>query len=378
MATVNLVVSTRKGVFLFRSDASRKSWDSSGPFVQGIDVNHAVMDPRNGTVYATANDPWFGPQVKYSRAMGETWIDAKSHPRFAGDPAPQEGPDAVPWFFQEQKVIDRCWQITPGETPETLYCGVAPAALFKSTDGGATWKENMGLSNHETRPTWQPGAGGMCLHSIVQDPADARRMWIAISAAGVFRTEDGGESWQTAAQGIRSESAAFDPNIELYPAHGQCVHHIEKAPGAGQRLYAQAHLGTYRSDDGGNSWVDITAGLPSEFGLTMTLHPRDPETMYTFPLVGGEFRVPPEGKMAVWRTQDSGKTWKPLTNGFPKEKAFMGVYRQALTTDKLDPAGVYVGTNTGQLYASANEGERFELITANLPPIDAVSACVIE
>lgn len=377
MTSVQLLVGTRKGVFSLTAPESRDTWSLEGPFVAGIEVNHATFDPRTGTTYATANDPWFGPVVRY-RKTGETdWKDAQKSPRFSGDPGPApEGEEAVPWFAQSATVIERVWALQPGANPGQMFAGVAPAALFESSDGGLTWAENQALSNHPTRPTWEPGAGGLALHSIVIDPANSQRMWVAISSAGVFRSEDGGESWNPAAQGIRSESAIFDPNIPLYPESGQCVHHLEHAAGANDRLYAQSHLGTYRSDNGGDSWIDITAGLPSEFGLALTVHPQDPDTAYVAPLVGGEFRCPPGGKLAVWRTRDAGASWHPLSDGLPQENAFMGVYRQALCADSLEPAGLYFGTNTGQLYAGANSGESWSLVTQNLPPIESVSAHV--
>ncbi|MEO8538389.1 MAG: exo-alpha-sialidase [bacterium] len=381
MPSIQLLVGTRKGVFTLSGSAARDSWSLEGPFVAGLEVNHAVLDPRTGMSYATANDPWFGPVVRYRVAGDETWVDARKSPRFSGDPQPSvEGEEQVPWFARESTVIERVWAIQPGpsDQPGVMYAGVAPAALFSSRDGGVTWQENEALSNHPTRPTWVPGAGGMALHSIVLDPANASRMWIAISSAGVFRTEDGGKSWEPTCQGIRSEQAEFDPNIPLYPEHGQCVHHVEHAAGANDRLYAQSHLGTYRSDNGGDSWVDITPGLPSQFGLAMTVHPHDPETAYVVPLVGGEFRCPPGGRLAVWRTRDAGANWAPLSNGLPEENAYMGVYRQSLCTDVMDPAGIYFGTNTGQLYASADEGESWKLITQNLPPIESVSANVLD
>ncbi len=379
MTSIQLLVGTRKGAFSLTSGPSRSGWKLEGPFAAGVEVNHAVFDERTGATLMTVNDPWFGPAVRYRASGEEAWIDAAKHPRFSGDPVAVEGEEPIPWFFRESKVIERVWAIQPAGTsqPGVVYCGVAPAALFRSDDSGATWRENEALSNHSTRDTWQPGAGGMALHSIVLDPANADRMWIAISAAGVFRTEDGGKSWQTTCSGIRSESTMFDPNIELYPEWGQCVHHVSLAAGSSNRLYAQAHMGTYRTDNGGDSWTDITAGLPSEFGLAMAAHPHDPDTAYVVPLVGGEFRCPPGGTLAVWRTRDAGATWQPHSKGLPQEDAFMGVYRQSLCTDSMNPAGVYFGTNTGQLYASGDDGESWELLTQNLPPIESVSAHVV-
>ena len=376
MQSVVVVAATKKGVFVLRSSLERKEWQLKGPFVSGIDVNHAVIDPRNGRLYTTANDPWFGPQVLYSDDLGENWADTATSPRFPGEPTP----DAQnPWFFQPGRVTDRFWRIEPGpaSAPETLYCGVAPGALFESHDGGATWRENGALSGHATRAGWQPSNGGLAMHSIVLDPANSKRMWIAVSAGGVYRTDDGGASWAPKNSGIRDLGATFDPNLPLYPESGQCVHQLVHAPGAADRLYLQTHLGTYRTDDGGDSWVDITAGLPSDFGLAMTAHPHDPDTAFVAPIQAGELRVPPDFALRVYRTRNAGQDWEPLGIGLPAEQAFMTVYRGALGHDALDPPGFYVGTNTGQLYASIGDGGTWSLITPNLPPISSVEAAIL-
>ena len=236
MTSLELLVGTRKGVFSLTAPATREKWTLEGPFVPGLEINHAVLDARTGITYATANDPWFGPVVRYRPAGSADWIDAKQSPRFSGDPAPApEGEEPVPWFFQSSTVIERVWALQSGAEQGVMHAGVAPAALFTSRDAGVTWQENQALSNHPSRPTWQPGAGGLALHSIVLDPANAHRMWIAISSAGVFRTEDGGRSWNPVNQGIRSEASTFDPNIPLFPEYGQCVHHVEHAAGANDR-----------------------------------------------------------------------------------------------------------------------------------------------
>jgi hypothetical protein len=377
-SSVLLTVGTKKGAFLLRSSARRDRWELTGPFVAGLDVNHVVADPRDATIFATANDPWFGPQVRLSRDHGASWVDARASPRFAADPVVEPG-TSEPWFMRPSAVMERLWRVEPGRAsePGVLFCGTGPAALFRSGDGGATWEENAALSSHPTKQYWNPGAGGLILHSIVLDPENANRMWVGISAAGVFRTEDGGASWQPMNDHIKEPAHQFDPNVPLYPEAGQCVHHIEHAAGSADRLYMQAHWGTYRSDDGATHWTEITDGLPSEFGLAMAAHPHDPDTAYVVPLQGGELRCPPEGKLRVFRTRDAGSTWEPLTEGLPQNDAFMGVYRDGLCCDRLDPAGVYFGTNTGQLYASANGGDSWTLITRNLPPITSVAAASI-
>jgi len=379
MATVMLLVGTRKGVFKFKSDTNRDSWEISGPMVGGLDVNHAVLDRRTGAIFVTANDPWFGPTVRTSKDMGASWTDAKKSPRFAGDPVPAEG-DETPWFMRPNAVIERLWHIEPASPaePGVMYCGVGPAALFRSDDGGDTWAENAALSAHPTKQFWNPGAGGLILHSVVRDPKNHGRMWIAISAAGVFRTDDAGATWQAKNNNIREPAAAFDPNVPLYPEAGQCVHQLMHAAGDNDRLYLQGHSGTYRTDNGGDTWTEITEGLPSDFALAGTAHPHDSETMYVAPLQGGDLRCPPEGKLRVYRTQDAGKSWQPMGKGLPQENAYMGVYRDGLVTDTLKPAGVYIGTNTGQLYVSADDGESWKLITQNLPPVCSIEAAVLD
>lgn len=378
-AKVVLVTSTKKGAFVFTSSTERKNWEMTGPHAGGLDINHAIMDPRTETLYATANNPWFGPQVTRSTDFGRTWQDAQQSPRFSGEPN-IKGMDEEPWFLRQGIVTERFWRLTPGRPGDAgaIWCGVAPGALFQSSDGGETFAENTALSGHPARKDWQPSNGGLALHSIVLDRNDPGRMWVAVSAGGVYRSDDGGLSWKPTNRGLRSEMSMFDPNVELYPEWGQCVHQLVHAPGKNDRLYLQTHLGTYRTDDAGETWTDITAGLPSEFGLCMAVHGTDPDTAYVVPLTGGELRCPPEFKLRVFRTRDAGKTWQPMTGGLPQENAYMGVYRAALTTDPLEPGGVYFGTNTGQLYVSRDDGASFDLVTQNLPPITAVEVTVLE
>jgi photosystem II stability/assembly factor-like uncharacterized protein len=363
-SSVVVVVGTRKGLFLLTSDKDRDRWETHGPFLNGRDINHATVDRRTGAVLATANDPWFGHQFASSTDLGKTWSETTTAPKF---------PDGG------ERAVERLWRIEPGRDsePGVVYCGVDPGSLFRSDDGGVTWEENVALNTHETRDGWFPGAGGLIVHSIVLDPGNPDRMWVAISAAGVFRSDDGGDTWQPANASLKNIMAKYDPSAELYPPYGQCVHHLTAAAG-GNRLYAQTHYGTYRSDDGAATWVEITEGLPSDFGMVMAAHPSDPDTAYVVPLQGAEFRVPPEGKLRVWRTSNAGKSWQPMTNGLPQEGAYMGTYREAMSTDSLDPAGVYFGTNTGHVYASADAGDTWRRITADLPPVSSVSAAVLD
>lgn len=351
-----LLVGTAKGLFTYQSD-DRSRWETTGPHLPGKEINHATFDPRTKTIFATANDPWFGSRLAYSKDMGKTWVESESGPRFEENGGLK---------------LDRLWHLEPGRAsePGVIYCGVAPAALFRSDDDGATWSEVEGLTSHPSRERWQPGAGGLCLHSIVLDPEDDKRMWVGISAVGVFRTDDGGATWQTQNKGVRAE---FQP--EKYPEFGQCVHHLVAAATNGdRRLYQQNHCGVYRSDDQGASWEEITEGLPSDFGFPMAAHPQDPNSVYVVPLRGAELRTPPDGKLRVFRTRDAGKSWEPLSDGLPQDDAFMGIYREGLCTDGMDPAGLYLGTNTGNLYASIDEGETWKQITPNLPPVMSVSA----
>ncbi len=363
MAKVVLSVGTKKGLFLLQSDGERDSWTQRGPFLAGSDINHATVDVRTGTLYATANSPWFGNHVARSSDLGETWQDSSLSPKLP------EGSD---------KSVEKLWRLQPaGESqPGVLHCGADPACLFRSEDGGDTWSENTALTNHPTRAGWFPGAGGLITHSIVLDPKNGDRMWLAISAAGVFRSDDAGKSWQPCNSSLKNILAKYDPNAELYPEVGQCVHHLEHAAD-GDRLYAQTHYGTYRSDDGAATWTEITEGLPSDFGLVLAAHPHNPDVAYVLPLQGAEFRCPPEAKLRVYRTPDAGRSWEPMTKGLPQENAFMGTYREAMCVDTMPKSGVYFGTNTGQLFASPDEGDSWRQITPNLPPISSVSAAVL-
>lgn len=350
-----LLIGTKKGLFLYTS-GDRREWKLRGPYLNGKEVNHAVYDPRTERLYATANDAWFGCELMWSNDLGKTWQGAKQNPSF---------PE------QSGQKLERIWHIEPGPAsdPKVLFAGVAPAALFRSEDGGKTWGEVSSLTKHPTREKWHPGAGGLCLHSIAQDPANPRRMFLGISAVGVFRTDDGGATWKTANKGTRAE---FLP--EKYPEYGQCVHKLLKAPGKSSLLFQQNHCGVYRSDDAGEKWTEITKGLPSDFGFPLAIHPREPETIYVIPLKGADFRCPPGGRLRVFRSRNGGKTWKALTKGLPPEKAFVGIYREGMTIDGRDPAGVYFGTNTGKVFGSRDEGDTWYLLADNLPPVYSVAA----
>lgn len=355
---VLLLAGTKKGLFIFTS-ADRKKWKMDGPFASGKEVNHAIYDVRSRRIYATANDAWFGSEIVWSADLGKTWNSAKQNPAFS----------------QESGLkLDRIWHIEPGraDEPDMLYAGVAPAALFRTKDGGETWMEITGLSQHTTRSQWHPGAGGLCLHSIVVDSSDPQRMFVGISAVGVFRTEDSGKTWATANRGTRAE---FMP--EKFPEYGQCVHKLLMSPAQPPLLFQQNHCGVYSSADLGQSWQEITKGLPSDFGFPLAIHPREAQTIYVIPLQGGHFRCPPEGKLRVFRSRNGGKTWKALSKGLPQKDAFVGIYREGMAMDSLKPAGIFFGTNTGKIFGSRNEGDSWSVVADNMPPVYSISASVI-
>jgi hypothetical protein len=353
-----LLAGTKKGLFLFTSD-DRRRWQMQGPYQSGREVHHAIYDGRSGRIYATANDAWFGSEIVYSTDFGNSWATAQENPSFAEASGLK---------------MERIWHLEAGRPsePQVLYAGVAPAALFRSEDGGLTWKEVESLTAHPSRPKWHPGAGGLCLHSIALDPFEPKRMFVGISAVGVFRTEDGGATWTTANKGTRAE---FLP--EKFPEFGQCVHKLLYADARQNLLFQQNHCGVYRSADNGNSWQEITSGLPSDFGFPLAIHPRAPDTVFVLPLQGAEFRCPPGGKLRVFRSRNGGKSWEPLENGLPQRDVFLSVYREGMAIDALNPVGVYFGTNTGKIFHSNDEGDHWQLLTDNLPPVYSVEVAVV-
>jgi photosystem II stability/assembly factor-like uncharacterized protein len=286
------------------------------------------------------------------------------------------GPERQSVRFPESSglALVQVWQIVPGpaEEPDLLWAGVEPAALFESRDGGESWSPVEALLNHEHRPRWVPGGGGLCLHTIVPDPSNRRRMAVAISTAGFYRTDDGGATWQPRNAGVR---AVFLPN--KYPEFGQCVHKVVHHPGKPGRLFLQNHWGLYRSDDWGDQWTDVANGVPSDFGFAMQAHPHDADTVYIVPLQSDEFRCTPEAKLRVYRTRDAGASWEPLARGLPQENAYETVLRDALCADSCERAGIYFGTRSGKVYASADEGESWTSIADALPPVVCVKAAVI-
>ncbi len=347
-----LLLGTRKGAFLATADAGRKSWAIDGPFCNSLSLNHVVADPASGAIYAGGGNAWLGPAVWKSTDLGATWTQSSAAFSYGAGEEP----------------VKSVWSLAAAGG--ALYAGVEPAGLFRSDDGGQSFAHVAGLRAHPTRPNWPPGGAGLILHHIVPHPDDRAQVWVAISSAGVFHTSDGGESWEPRNRGTRNDYA---PPEQRYGEWGQCVHALALAPGAKLRLYQQNHCGMYRSDDGGRSWDSIEAGLPTSFGFPAIVHPRDPDTAYLVPLNGDQAgRFMPDAAAAVWRTRDGGKTWHDLRRGLPQDKAYLCVLRQAMATDRLAPAGIYFGTNTGELFASADEGDSWAMIARHLPPILSV------
>jgi photosystem II stability/assembly factor-like uncharacterized protein len=355
---VLILVGTKKGAFVLESNAARRSWNLRGPFCETWPMNHVIADPATGTIYGGGGSEWFGPAVWKSTDLGATWTHSS-----AGMAYP-EG----------EEPVKSVWSLAKNGT--SLYAGVEPAGLFRSDNDGESWNHVSGLRNHPSRAHWHPGGGGLILHSLVLHPGDDKRIWVGISAAGVFHTADGGETWETRNRGTRAD---FLPEGENYPEFGQCVHCLVMAPGMPERLYQQNHCGMYRSDDGGQRWESIESGLPSSFGFPAAVHPRDTSTLYLLPLNGDSAgRYVPDGKAAVWRTRDGGGTWEDLRDGLPQGNTYFGVLRQAMATDRLEPAGVYFGTSTGALFASADEGDSWTCVAQHLPTILSVETLVVE
>jgi BNR/Asp-box repeat len=350
-----IAVGTRKGVFVFKSEDGRRSWKAGGQGMPGSSVHHAVYDPRNSAIFAAANYDQWGTKVMVSRDLGASWKEARTGPRF-----PKESGLSV----------NAIWHIEPGNDgePQKLYAGVDPAALFVSDDAGETWEPVGGLVSHPDRPKWTPGFGGLCLHSILVDPRDPRSLHVGISAVGVMHSADGGETWSYQNRHVRAD---FMP--DKFPVFGQCTHKLVRHASRPDVLFQMNHCGVYRSDDNGSDWVDIVDNLPSRFGFPMALDHTRPSRPFVFPLTAAENRVPPEGRPGVWALE---RQWVMMSRGL-QSPAYYGVYREGMSTDKEDPCGVYFGTNTGQLFASADGGTNWSKVTDGLPPILSVTASAV-
>ncbi|MEJ2856628.1 MULTISPECIES: WD40/YVTN/BNR-like repeat-containing protein [unclassified Saccharothrix] len=349
-----LAIGTRKGLWLATSP-DRASWEVRGPLLPMTEVYAVAIDPRRPRLLAGTTSSHFGPTVMTSDDLGETW----------------EEPDHAPIAFPEDTALERVWQLALTDDPDVVYAGTQPSALFRSEDGGRTYSLVRGLWDHPHRKEWGAGFGGQAIHTILPDPADPSRLTVAMSTGGVYRTADGGESWEASNKGVK---AYFLP--DPYPEFGQCVHKIARHPSAPDRLYLQNHHGVYRSSDGGATWDSIADGLPSDFGFPIAVHPHDPEVVYNFPLVADGERFPPGGQCAVYRSPDGGESWTALHTGLP-DGFWTAVMRDAMCTDTATPAGIYFGSRSGSVYASPDEGETWHRVVEHLPDVVCVRAAEV-
>jgi len=347
-----LLIGTVKGLFIYHSNERRATWTLTGPHLGGWEIFSVCGDSRTGRILAGTGSYEFGPTIRISRDMGATWQGVKRDPKFAKT---------------SKAELKHIWQIVPGHPsqPGTWYAGVDDAALFVSRDDGDTWKELTGLSKHPTRPRWMPGFGGLCLHSVVVDPTNPDRLWVGISAVGVFRSDDAGETWKPCNRGLPNMMPDLTGGAEI----GRCVHKLVVDPTQPGALALQFHGGVFRSLDAGDSWTRISAGLPHDFGFPMAATARD---LFVVPLLADNNRVVPDGALKVWRSRNRGRTWRALTKGLPQKEHFVGVLRDAMAADALEPAGVYLGTTGGELFYSRDDGDSWEKLPASFPRITTV------
>ncbi|KPJ77900.1 MAG: hypothetical protein AMS19_12340 [Gemmatimonas sp. SG8_23] len=371
MSRVRVLVGTKKGAFVLEADGSRDAWSITGPHFGGWEIFHMKGSPvEPDRIWASQTSGWFGQVVQRSDDGGATWEPVGNEFAYEGPTGTHQWYDGTPhpWEFT------RVWHFEPSLTdPDTVYAGVEDAALFRSTDGGHTWQELPGLRNHATGDRWQPGAAGMGLHTIVLDPRTPDRITVAISAAGVFRTEDGGESWRPSNRGLKSQYLP-DPEAEI----GYCVHHLAMHPDRPDTLFMQLHWNVMRSDDAGDSWELVSGNLPSDFGFPVEVHAHEPETVYVIPIKSDSEHYPPEAKLRVYRSRTGGHEWEPLTRGLPQEHCYVNVLRDAMSVDRLDPCGIYFGTTGGQVYASFDGGDQWTAICRDLPAVLSVEAQTLE
>lgn len=365
MNGVRVLVGTRKGAFILTSDAARQRWQVSGPHFGGWEIYHVKGSPADpNRIYASQSSGWFGQTMQRSDDGGNTWTAVDNKFEYDGDPGTHQWYDGTPhpWEFK------RVWHLEPApDDPDVVYAGVEDAALFKSTDGGKSWRELSGLRSVKGK-LWQPGAGGMCLHTIVLDPVDPRRMFIAISAAGAFRTDDGGTNWVPINRGLKSLYQLPDPDADV----GHCVHRIAMHRTRPNVLFMQKHWDVMRSDDAGGSWYEVSGNLPTDFGFVIDVHAHEPDTIYVVPIKSDSEHFPPDGKLRVYRSRSGGNEWEALTDGLPQQDCYVNVLRDAMSVDTLDPCGIYFGTTGGQVYASADGGDRWQAIVRDLPAVLSV------
>ena len=365
MGGVRVLVGTRKGAFVLTSDEARRDWQVAGPHFGGWEVYHLAGSPLDpDRVWAAPSGGWFGQVLQRSDDGGRTFAPVGNDFRYAGTPGTHQWYDGTPhpWEFA------RVWHLEPSLTDlDTVYAGVEDAALFRSTDGGGSWSELPGLREHGTGAQWQPGAGGLCAHTVVLDPTDPQRIYTAVSAAGAFRSDDGGASFTAINKGLQSEGIP-DPDAEV----GHCVHKLAMHPERPEVLFMQKHWDVMRSDDAGASWHEISGDLPSDFGFPIDVHAHEPDTVYVVPITSDSHHYPPDGRLRVYRSRTGGGDWEPLTRGLPQEHCYVNVLRDAMAVDRLDDCGVYVGTTGGQVYASPDGGDSWSAIVRDLPAVLSV------
>jgi photosystem II stability/assembly factor-like uncharacterized protein len=365
MSAVRVLVGTRKGAFILSSDGARRTWEVSGPHFAGWEIYHlkgSPLDPNR--IYVSQGSGWFGQLIQRSDDGGRTFNPVDNKFAYDGVPGTHQWYDGTPhpWEFK------RVWHLEPSPSdPDTVYAGVEDAALFRTTDGGATWHELSGLRQHGSGPHWQPGAGGLCLHTILLDKANPRRIVIAISAAGAFRSDDGGTTWKPINKGLVSDGIP-DPDAEV----GHCVHHIACHPSRPDVLFMQKHWHIMRSDNAGDQWTKVSGNLPTDFGFVIDVHAHEPETIFVVPIKSDSEHFPLDGRLRVYRSRTGGNDWEPLANGLPEKDCYVNVLRDAMAVDTLDSCGIYFGTTGGQVYASPDGGDSWSAIVRDLPPVLSV------
>jgi photosystem II stability/assembly factor-like uncharacterized protein len=365
MSKVRVLVGTHKGAFILTSDGKRQQWEVTGPHFAGWEIYHLKGSPADpNRIYCSQSTGWFGQLIQRSDDGGKTWEPVGNKFAYEGTPGTHQWYDGTPhpWEFK------RVWHIEPSLTdPDKVYAGIEDAAIFESTDGGRNWTEFPALREHDTAKGWQPGAGGMCLHTIVLDRSNPGRIYVAISAAGAFRTDDGGKSWKPINRGLHSQYIP-NPTAEV----GHCVHHIAMSPHRPGVLFMQKHWDVMRSDDAGDNWREVSGNLPTDFGFAIDVHAHEPETIYVVPIKSDSEHFPPDGKLRVFRSRTGGNEWEPLTRGLPQSNCFVNVLRDAMAVDTMDECGVYFGTTGGQVYASADAGDTWAPIVRDLPAVLSV------